>query len=151
MSIAKKAISQYTKATGDQTGTLELMAYFVERGDQFIVDFGDINAGFYSSLESMFGRILETSVPRGGREGRGVMGGQYRRHLPHRFLRSYGNLWRNVLRRMLALFPLASHARWRGWRSKLRLRADLRRGAAACEPAPRRPRCDVDGTGRVQR
>jgi len=60
VSIAKKAISQYTKATGDQAGTLELMAYFVERGNQFTVDFGDIDAGFYSSLESMFGRILET-------------------------------------------------------------------------------------------
>jgi hypothetical protein len=60
ISVAKKAINQYTKATGDQAGTLELMVYFVERGNRFTVDFGDINAGFYSSLESMFGRILET-------------------------------------------------------------------------------------------
>jgi hypothetical protein len=60
VSVAKKAISQYTKATGDQAGTLELMVYFVERGNQFTVDFGDIDEGFYSSLESMFGRILET-------------------------------------------------------------------------------------------
>lgn len=59
VSVAKNAISQYTKATGDQPGTLELMVYFVERGNQFTVDFGDINEGFYSSLESMFGRILE--------------------------------------------------------------------------------------------
>jgi hypothetical protein len=36
------------------------MVYFVERGNQFTVDFGDIDEGFYSSLESMFGRILET-------------------------------------------------------------------------------------------
>ena len=60
VSIAKKAISHYTKATGDQAGILELMVYFVERGNQFTVDFGDIDEGFYSSLESMFGRILET-------------------------------------------------------------------------------------------
>lgn len=60
VSVAKKAISQYTKATGDQAGTLELMLYFVERGNQFTIDFGDINEGFYSSLESMFERILET-------------------------------------------------------------------------------------------
>jgi len=60
VSIAKKAISHYTKATGHQAGILELMVYFVERGNQFTVDFGDIDEGFYSSLESMFGRILET-------------------------------------------------------------------------------------------
>ena len=60
VSVAKKAISQYTKATGDQAGTLELMMYFVERGNQFTVDFGDIDEGFYSSLEPMFARILET-------------------------------------------------------------------------------------------
>lgn len=59
ISTAKKAISQYMKATGDQAGTLELMVYFVERGNQFTVDFGDIDAGFYSSLESMFGNILK--------------------------------------------------------------------------------------------
>lgn len=59
ISAAKKAISQYTKATGDQAGTLELMVYFVERGNQFTVDFGDIDAGFYSSLESMFGSVLK--------------------------------------------------------------------------------------------
>jgi hypothetical protein len=60
VSVAKKAISQSTKATGDQAGTLELMMYFVERGNQCTVDFGDIDEGFYSSLESMFARILET-------------------------------------------------------------------------------------------
>jgi len=59
ISAAKKAISQYTKATKDQAGTLELMVYFVERGNQCTVDYGDIDEGFYSSLESMFGRILE--------------------------------------------------------------------------------------------
>lgn len=60
ISVAKKAISQYTKATGDRAGTLELMVYFVEQGTGFTVDFGDIDEGFYASLESMFGRILET-------------------------------------------------------------------------------------------
>lgn len=60
ISVAKKVISQYSKATGDQAGALELMVYFVERGNQFTVDFGDIDEGFYSSLESMVGRVLAT-------------------------------------------------------------------------------------------
>ncbi len=60
ISVAKSAISQYKKATGDQVGTLELMVYFVERGNQFTIDLGDIDEGFYSALASMFGRILAT-------------------------------------------------------------------------------------------
>lgn len=59
ISAARRAISQYTKATGDQAGTLELMVYFVERGNAFTVDVGDIDEGFYSSLESMFARVLD--------------------------------------------------------------------------------------------
>ena len=38
ISIGKKAISQYAKATNDRVGTLELMVYFVERGTQFTAD-----------------------------------------------------------------------------------------------------------------
>ena len=60
ISAGRKAISQYRKATGDETGTLELMVYFVERGNEFTVDVGDIDESFYSSLESMFGRVVET-------------------------------------------------------------------------------------------
>lgn len=59
ISAAKKAISQYAKATNDKAGTLELMVYFVERGTQFTVNYGDIHEAFYSSLESMFGRVLD--------------------------------------------------------------------------------------------
>jgi hypothetical protein len=59
ISAARKAISQYTKATSDQEGTLELMVYFVECGTKCTVDFGDINEGFYSSMESMFESVLK--------------------------------------------------------------------------------------------
>jgi hypothetical protein len=58
VAVAKRAIAQYAKATGDEAGTLELMVHFVECGNQFTVDFGDIDEAFYSALESMFGRIL---------------------------------------------------------------------------------------------
>ncbi len=58
LSIGKKAISDYFKATKDTAGQLELMVHYLETGNQFTVDFGDIDEQFYSSLESMFERIL---------------------------------------------------------------------------------------------
>jgi hypothetical protein len=58
LSIGKKAISDYFKASNDELGQLELMVHYLETGNQFTVDFGDIDEKFYSSLESMFERIL---------------------------------------------------------------------------------------------
>lgn len=60
LSVGKKAISDYFKATKDKAGQLELMVHYLETGNQFTVDFGDIDEQFYSSLESMFERILST-------------------------------------------------------------------------------------------
>ena len=36
------------------------MFHYVEMGNQFTLDLGDIDEQFYSSLESMFDRILST-------------------------------------------------------------------------------------------
>lgn len=58
ISIGKKAISDYFKATKDHAGQLELMVHYLERGNEFTVEFGDMDEPFYSSLESMFKRIL---------------------------------------------------------------------------------------------
>jgi len=55
----RKAISEYKKATNDPIGTLDLMTYYVECGTQFTVDYGDIDAGFYESLESMFTQVVK--------------------------------------------------------------------------------------------
>lgn len=60
ISAAKKALSQYAKATKDEAGTLELMVYFVERGTQCAVDLGVDDEAFYSAMESMFGRVLKS-------------------------------------------------------------------------------------------
>ena len=54
----RKAISDYQKATKDPIGTLDLMTYYVECGTQFTVDYGDIDEGFYASLESMFTQVV---------------------------------------------------------------------------------------------
>src|SRR5712691_12221660 len=56
----RKAISEYKKATNDPVGTLELMVYYVECGNQFTVDYGDIDEEFYESLDSMFTQVVKT-------------------------------------------------------------------------------------------
>ncbi len=51
-------VSDYFKATKDKAGQLELMVHYLEAGNNFTVNFGDIDEQFYSSLVSMFERIL---------------------------------------------------------------------------------------------
>ncbi|MFK5986134.1 MAG: hypothetical protein QM479_12020 [Pseudomonadota bacterium] len=58
LSVGRKAISDYYKATKDKLGQIELMVFYVETGNQFTLDIGDIDESFYSSLESMFDRAL---------------------------------------------------------------------------------------------
>jgi len=60
LAAGKKAISDYFKATQKKTAQLELMVYYLETGNQFTLDYGDINETFYDSLESMFDRVLAT-------------------------------------------------------------------------------------------
>jgi hypothetical protein len=49
---ARKAIREYRKATSDIRGTVELLMIYVENGTRFTRQYGDIDARFYSSLES---------------------------------------------------------------------------------------------------
>ncbi len=60
ISKAKRAISAYSKAVGDPSGEAELMTYFVECGNRFTLEFGDIDEGFYISLNLMYKRTIET-------------------------------------------------------------------------------------------
>ena len=59
ISKAKKAISSYSKAVGDPLGETELMIFFVECGNNFTVDFGDIDESFYDALNRMYQRAIE--------------------------------------------------------------------------------------------
>ena len=59
ISTAKKAINEYSKAVGDAKGEAELMTYFVECGNQFTVEFGDIDEGFYDALLRMYARAIK--------------------------------------------------------------------------------------------
>jgi hypothetical protein len=57
----QKAINEYSKAVGDAKGEAELMTYFVECGNQFTVEFGDIDEGFYDALLRMYARAIDKS------------------------------------------------------------------------------------------
>ena len=59
ISRAKKAISDYSKAVGDELGEAELMTFFVEQGNAFTVDFGDMDEKFYGALNLMYRRAIE--------------------------------------------------------------------------------------------
>ena len=59
ISTAKKAINDYSKAVADAKGEADLMTYFVECGNKFTVEFGDINEDFYDSLLRMYHRAIK--------------------------------------------------------------------------------------------
>lgn len=57
---AKKTIADYVKATGNTEGTADLMIYYVECGNRFTLDYGDINEQFYDGLIQMYKKAIET-------------------------------------------------------------------------------------------
>ena len=59
ISKAKRAISSYTKAAGDPVGEAELMVFFVECGNRFTLEYGDIDEGFYDALNRMYQRSIK--------------------------------------------------------------------------------------------
>jgi len=62
---AKRAISDYSKAVRDAKGEAELLTYFVECGNKFTLDYGDINEDFYDSLLEVYGQAIKKvlSIP----------------------------------------------------------------------------------------
>ena len=56
---ARRAITNYRRATGDPVGTLELMMRYVECGTEFTVDFGGVDERFSSSLTTMFDHAVQ--------------------------------------------------------------------------------------------
>ena len=57
LSAGRRAISEYRKAKGDVRGLLELMLYYVRCGNDFTLEFGDIDGPFYNSMCSMMDRF----------------------------------------------------------------------------------------------
>jgi hypothetical protein len=58
ISKAKQAISSFSKAVGDPRGEAELMIFFVECVNNFTLDYGDIDEGFYDALNRMYLRAI---------------------------------------------------------------------------------------------
>lgn len=52
LGVARKAIRDYRKASGNLFGTVELLMTYVETGAEFTREYGDIDERFYNSIES---------------------------------------------------------------------------------------------------
>jgi hypothetical protein len=59
LSTGKSALQAYKKTANCADGTLELMMFYVECGNNFTVDFGDIDEQFYYNLETMFQKVVD--------------------------------------------------------------------------------------------
>ena len=62
---ARKAIKDYRKATNNLGGTIDLMLTYVENGTEFTCQFGDIDAPFYKSLESVLDELSKLFLGEG--------------------------------------------------------------------------------------
>jgi hypothetical protein len=58
----RKAISDYKKASGDVRGILSLMVYYIQCGNDFTLEFGDIDETFYNSLCSMLDQVKKQLI-----------------------------------------------------------------------------------------
>lgn len=58
----RKAISDYKKASGDVRGALSLMVYYIQCGNDFTLEFGDIDETFYNSLCSMLDQVKKQLI-----------------------------------------------------------------------------------------
>jgi len=56
---ARKAIRDFRKATGNIPGTAELLMTYVENGVSFTNEYGDIDAPFYDSVESVLDELAK--------------------------------------------------------------------------------------------
>jgi hypothetical protein len=54
---ARKAIREYKKATGNTAGVIELLLTYLENGNDFTCEFGDIDERFYDSLCSVMNEL----------------------------------------------------------------------------------------------
>ncbi|WP_257296466.1 DUF6155 family protein [Endozoicomonas sp. YOMI1] len=59
LSVARKAISDYKKVSISNEGIADIMLTYVEAGIDCTNEFGDIDEGFYSSMEGMYEDALD--------------------------------------------------------------------------------------------
>lgn len=59
LSVAKKAISDFSKLKPTQEQVAELMIFLVECGCKYTNEYGDMNDSFYTGMENNFNRALK--------------------------------------------------------------------------------------------
>lgn len=59
LGVARKAVLDFAKVQANITHQIDLELFYVEQGVKFTNTFGDIDEGFYMSVESMFERALK--------------------------------------------------------------------------------------------
>ena len=57
---AKKVVADFCKAVANPIAQADLMLAFLEQGNAFTVEYGDVDAGFYNALLTMARRATET-------------------------------------------------------------------------------------------
>jgi hypothetical protein len=57
LNVAKKAITDFKKITGDLGRTLDLMLFYVEMDTAFTKTYGDVEERFYNSMASMYDKV----------------------------------------------------------------------------------------------
>ena len=55
---AKSTITNFKKLTNDHVKMVDLMVFYVEVGTEFTNAYGDIDERFYSSMYSMYGKVI---------------------------------------------------------------------------------------------
>ena len=56
---AKKAISDFKKISQDKIMVIDLMLFYVENGNEFTAQFGDITESFYNSAYSVYNQVIK--------------------------------------------------------------------------------------------
>lgn len=64
----RKAISEFKKANGNIPDLLTLMIYYVKCGNDFTLEFGDIDEAYYDSLCSMFAKVVQILLAQNDRQ-----------------------------------------------------------------------------------
>ncbi len=59
LSVAKKAISDFKKISGNPPFIINIMLHYVDQGVNFTGQYGDIDEPFYNSMEKMFEEALK--------------------------------------------------------------------------------------------
>lgn len=59
LSVARKAISDFKKVTNSKKELADIMLFYVEMGVEYTNTYGDINESFYTSMESMYEKVLK--------------------------------------------------------------------------------------------